>query len=217
MTKNIEVGALDYNHGQIEGLPRNPRFFRDKRYEAMVRSIQECPDMLKLRELIVVPHDGRYVVVCGNLRLRASRELGYTELPCKVLPDDTPPDKLREYSTKDNVSFGENDLDVMLNEWNREELAAWGIEFPEEKLKDPFEERFNAIRDADAVYPLVPKYDEKHELIVIVSKSEVDANWLREHFGMQKMQSYKRSKTGKGSVIDIKDVRHAIEDSNSKS
>lgn len=216
MTKNIEVGALDYNHGQIDGLPRNPRFFRDSRYEAMLKSIRECPDMLKLRELIVVPHDGRYVVVCGNLRLRASKELGFTELPCKVLPEDTTSRKLREYASKDNVSFGENDLDVMLNEWDKEELASWGIEFPEEKIKDPFEERFNAIRDADAVYPLVPKYDEKHELFIIVSQNEVDANWLREHFGMQKMRSYKRSKVSKSSVISIKDVRHAIENSHTE-
>lgn len=114
MTETIQVCLLDFNKGQLTGLPKNPRFFRDYRFEAMKKSIQDSPEMLELRELIIFPYnDGRYIVVCGNLRLRACKELGYKELPCKVLAPDTPVKKLREYATKDNVNFGENDLDVM--------------------------------------------------------------------------------------------------------
>ena len=51
----------------------------------------------------------------------------YKELPCKVLDADTDVRKLREYATKDNVSFGENDSDVMINEWDKAELAGWGV------------------------------------------------------------------------------------------
>lgn len=211
-TTNLPVSRLEYNRGQLAGLPRNPRFFRDHRYEAMKTSITESPEMLSLRELIVYPlDDGLYIVVCGNLRLRACRELGYKELPCKVLPADTDIRKLREYATKDNVSFGENDMDVLTNEWDTAELQEWGVEFAPEKDKDPFRERFQAIKDDDAVYPLVPKYDEKHELFIIQSANEVDSNWLRERLGMQKMISYKTGKTGKSNVIDIKDVKAALE------
>ena len=86
----IPISLLDFNKGQLPGLPKNPRFFRDYRYEAMKKSIAESPEMLELRELIVYPYaDGRYLVVCGNLRLRASKELGYKELPCKVLDPET--------------------------------------------------------------------------------------------------------------------------------
>ena len=159
--KNLSVCLLDYNKGQYPGLPKNPRFFRDFRYEAMIRSIRESPEMLELRELIVYPYpEGRYMVVCGNLRLRACKEIGYKELPCKI---------------------------------------------------DEFKERFDAITDDTAVYPLVPKYDEKHELFIIQSGNEVDSNWLRERLGMQRMRSYKTSKIGKSNVIDIRDVRVALE------
>ena len=128
MTETIQVCLLDFNKGQLTGLPKNPRFFRDYRFEAMKKSIQDSPEMLELRELIVFPYnDGRYIVVCGNLRLRACKELGYKELPCKVLAPDTPVKKLREYATKDNVNFGENDLDVMENESKKEEHQDWGI------------------------------------------------------------------------------------------
>lgn len=213
----ISVSLLDYNKGQLDGLPKNPRFFRDYRYDAMKKSILDSPEMLQLRELIVFPIGDRFIVVCGNLRLRACKELGYKELPCKVLNVNTPAVKLREYATKDNVNFGENDLDVMCNEWDKCELQDWGIEFAEEKKKDAFRERFESIKDDAAVYPLIPKYDEKHELFIITSSNEVDSNWLRERLNMQHMKSYKTGKISKSNVIDIKDVRHAIEDCNTKS
>lgn len=210
--KVLSVSLLDFNKGQFKGLPKNPRFFRDHRYEAMKKSIEESPEMLELRELIVYPYtEDRYLVVCGNLRLRASKELGYKELPCKILDRDTDARKLREYASKDNVSFGENDLDVMLNEWDKSELENWGIEFAPEKARDEFRERFDAINDDAAIYPLVPKYDEKHELFIIQSASEVDSNWLRERLGMQRMKSYKTGKVSKSNVIDVKDVRTALE------
>ena len=213
---NIPVGLLDFNKGQIDGLPKNPRFFRDYRYEAMKKSISDSPEMLELLELIVYPHEGRYVVVCGNLRMRACRELGYAELPCKVLPEGTPARKLREYSAKDNISFGENDMDVMKNEWDQSELQDWGVEFAPQKTKDAFRERFESMTDETAVYPLVPKYDEKHELFIIISSSEVDSNWLREVLDMQHMKSYKTGKISKSNVVDIKDVRHALQNCNPK-
>lgn len=218
MTETIQVCLLDFNKGQLMGLPKNPRFFRDYRFEAMKKSIQDSPEMLELRELIIFPYnDGRYIVVCGNLRLRACKELGYKELPCKVLPSDIPVKKLREYATKDNVNFGENDMDAMENEWNKSELQEWGIEFNPEKKEDEFKERFDTITDDTAIYPLIPKYDEKHELFIITSSNEVDSNWLRERLDMQHMKSYKTGKISKSNVVDIKDVRHALQNSNTES
>ena len=109
------------------------------------------------------------------------------------------------------MNFGENDLDVMNNEWDKTELADWGVEFAPEKSVDEFKERFDSITDETAIYPLVPKFDEKHELFIIQSGNEVDSNWLRERLGMQRMKSYKTGKVSKSNVIDIKDVRVALE------
>lgn len=209
---NLSISLLEFNKGQLQGLPKNPRFFRDYRYEAMKKSIEESPEMLELRELIVFPlPEGKYIVVCGNLRLKACKELGYKELPCKILDEGTDVRKLREYATKDNVNFGENDIDVMANDWDKSELVGWGVELPAEKERDEFKERFESITDDTAIYPLVPKYDEKHELIIIQSAHEVDTNWLRERLGMQHMKSYKTGKVSKSNVIDVKDVRIALE------
>lgn len=126
--KNLNISQLEVNKGQIEGLPKNPRFIKDERYKALKKSIEDAPEMLSLRELIVYPHGEKFVVIGGNMRLRACTEIGYKEIPCKVLPAETPAEKLREYAIKDNVGFGSDDFDVLANEWDIEELTDWGMD-----------------------------------------------------------------------------------------
>lgn len=132
--RNISVEQLELNEGQFYGLPKNPRWIRDARFEALKKSIEDAPEMLDLRELLVYPlkdlpgHENRFIVIGGNMRYRACVELGYEEIPCKVLPLETPVQKLREYTIKDNEAFGQNDYETLANEWSTEELADWGME-----------------------------------------------------------------------------------------
>ena len=135
--QEIKISKLEVNKGQVEGLPKNPRFIRDERYKALVKSIEDAPEMLKLRELLVVEHGSKFVVIGGNMRLRACKELGMETVPCKVLPADTPVAKLREYAIKDNNGFGEDDWDVLANEWDAEELEEWGVELPMDWGQEP--------------------------------------------------------------------------------
>ena len=128
--KTIKIKDLATNDGQIEGLPKNPRQIRDHRYEKLKKSIEDAPEMLQLRELLVYPHGGKFVIVGGNMRYRACKELGYKELPCKVLDAETPVEKLRQYTIKDNENYGEYDWDVVANEWDTAELEDWGVELP---------------------------------------------------------------------------------------
>lgn len=128
--KNIPIAKIETNKGQIEGLPKNPRFIKDYRFEQLKKSIEQAPEMLALRELIVYPFNGKFIAVCGNMRLKACQELGYKELPCKVLDESTPVEKLREYAIKDNVGFGDDDMDILANEWDTLELEEWGYELP---------------------------------------------------------------------------------------
>lgn len=124
----IKTSLLTENVGQVEGLPRNPRWIKDERYAALKKSIQDAPEFLEARMLLVYPHDGKYVVIAGNMRLKACKELGFKELPCYVFKENTPVAKLREYAIKDNIAFGDIDWDCIANEWDSEELADWGME-----------------------------------------------------------------------------------------
>lgn len=129
-TKIIPTKQVWLNDGQIPRLPKNPRSIKDERFDRLVKSIQDDPEMLHLRECLVFPYAGEYVVIAGNMRLRACIEAGITEVPCKILPEDTPVEKLKAYTIKDNISFGQDDWDMLANEWDQDELTSWGMEVP---------------------------------------------------------------------------------------
>jgi hypothetical protein len=124
----VKVSDLKNNTGQIEGLPKNPRFIKDLKYEQLKKSIQDDPEMMELREVIAYDNAGELVTICGNMRLRACKELGIKEVPCKILPTATPVEKLKAYTIKDNVGFGEHSWDDLANEWDAEQLSDWGVD-----------------------------------------------------------------------------------------
>lgn len=126
----IPIGKLELNNGQLQGLPKNPRYIKDERYEALKKSINDAPEMLEARMLLVYPLDnGNFIVLGGNMRLRVCKELGFKELPCFVFKKETPIEKLKEYVIKDNVEFGNIDWDSLANDdWDVGELGDWGMD-----------------------------------------------------------------------------------------
>ncbi len=130
-TQLLPVNKVKTNTGQIPGLPRNPRTIRDARFAALKRSIQDFPEMMELREVIVFPYRGFFVAIGGNQRLLACKDLGYKEVPAKVLPKTTPVTRLAEFALKDNANFGEDDLDALTAEWQEFPIEEWGIEIPD--------------------------------------------------------------------------------------
>lgn len=145
--KTIKISDLHVNNGQVVGLPKNPRFIKDDRFEALKKSISDSPEMLELREIIAYDNNGEYVVIGGNMRLRAMKELGIKTAPCKILDANTPIEKLREYTIKDNIAFGQNDWDVIANEWDENELTEWGMELAD--WDNETQEDNNQIRSSD--------------------------------------------------------------------
>jgi DNA modification methylase len=143
----IKLTKIVENKGQIEGLPRNPRQIKDEKYKLLKKSIEDDPEMLELRELLVYPHNNKFVVIGGNMRLKVLRELGVAECPCKVIPEETPIEKLRAYTIKDNNSFGEYDFDLLGNDWEVDELLDWGCDLPditiEEETKEAVEDDYS--------------------------------------------------------------------------
>ncbi len=127
--RQIPLSAIEANDGQLSGVPRNPRRFAPDKMRLLRKSIKEDPEMLDFRPLVVFPHAGKYVVICGNMRLAALRELGYMQAPCAVLPSDTSTAKLRAYLIKDNASFGEWDAELLGAEWDAP-LQDWGVDMP---------------------------------------------------------------------------------------
>lgn len=145
--KKIDISKVCANEGQIDGLPRNPRTMRKEKFDKLMKSIRDLPEMTEARDLLVYPHDGKFVVLGGNMRLRAYRELGWKEVPCCILPEGMPADKLREIVIQDNNPFGETDWDMIANEWDVEELKDWGVDLPESWNTSEAEEQKEAEED----------------------------------------------------------------------
>ena len=115
------------NDGQIPDVPKNPRQINETEFEELKESIRSFPKMLELRECVAYEYDNQLVVLGGNMRLRACKDLGMKEIPVKVIPADTDAKQLREFAIKDNVSKGKMDWDIFHNEWDSEEGEEWGV------------------------------------------------------------------------------------------
>ena len=115
---------------EIRENPKNPRLIKDENFQKLVRSIQEFPEMLEARPIVVNPEG---IIIGGNMRYKACKAAGLTEAPVYVASWGETKD--RQFIIKDNVSAGENDMDILANEWDATELNDWGL-----NVWDPQEE-----------------------------------------------------------------------------
>ena len=109
---------------KVKGNPNNPRIIKNDKFKKLVKSIQEFPEMLKLRPIVV---DEEMIVLGGNMRLKASKDAGLKEVWIEVAEGLTEEQK-KEFIVKDNVGFGEWEWDMLANEWDSVQLAEWGLD-----------------------------------------------------------------------------------------
>jgi hypothetical protein len=106
--------------------PNNPRFIKDEKFKKLVKSIQDFPEMLQKRPIVV---DEDYIVLGGNMRLKACKEAGLQTVYIDIAKGWTDAQK-KEFIIKDNSSFGEWDWDTLANEWDVDNLRDWGLDVP---------------------------------------------------------------------------------------
>jgi hypothetical protein len=114
------------NISELTVNPNNPRIIKDEKFEKLVQSIKEFPDMLKYRPIVV---DENNVILGGNMRFKACKAAKLKQVPIMKANELTEAQK-REFIIKDNVSGGEWDW-AMLQEWDTQELEEWGLDVPE--------------------------------------------------------------------------------------
>lgn len=114
----------------IKANPNNPRIIKDDKFKKLLKSLDEFPKMMALRPIIINKDN---IVLGGNMRLKALKDLGYTEVPDEWVKraEELTDEEARRFIIADNVGFGEHDWEMLANEWDTEELAEWGLEgFP---------------------------------------------------------------------------------------
>jgi len=110
----------------IKPNPNNPRLIKDNKFKQLVKSIQDFPQMLELRPIVI---DENNMVLGGNMRLKACIEAGLKDVPVKQTKDLTEAQK-KEFIIKDNVGFGEHNWDELANDWDVDLLTEWGLDIP---------------------------------------------------------------------------------------
>jgi hypothetical protein len=114
------------NINEIKPNPNNPRIIKDDKFKKLVKSIQDFPQMLELRPIVI---DENNIVLGGNMRLKACIEAGLTDVPVKQAKELTEQQK-KEFIVKDNVGYGEWDWDDLANNWDEQLLTEWGLDIP---------------------------------------------------------------------------------------
>jgi hypothetical protein len=172
MIKKVKISEVIAN-------PNNPRLIKDDKFKKLVKSIQDFPDMLNVRPIVV---NKDMVVLGGNMRLKAIKEAGLKEINVDIVNWNEQQQK--EFIVKDNVGYGEWDWDDLANNWDSEELSDWGLEIPNfasgheiNSLNEndlDFTEEFNPIGISADLQRVVFIFDNKEEAEKYLKDSNIE-------------------------------------------
>jgi hypothetical protein len=87
---------------QIEPWDKNPRGITKADFERLKRQIQKLG---VYKPLVCYDEGGKYVVLGGNMRIRALKELGHTEVDISLVAPKTDAERI-EYALSDNDRAG---------------------------------------------------------------------------------------------------------------
>jgi ParB-like chromosome segregation protein Spo0J len=203
---------------EVKVNPNNPRLIKDDKFKKLVQSIKDFPEMLNIRPIVV---NKDMIILGGNMRYKACKEAGLKEIP--IIKTDLTEDQQREFLIKDNTSGGEWDWEVLANEWDNEQLEAWGLDLPELKAIDKSEEG-DEIKIPKSLQ-VIPK---KEYILIMADEDSEDWQELQQIFkcGLVRQGGCKigssSDKVGRGieRVFDLKTfkerVLNELSDSNTK-
>jgi hypothetical protein len=200
---------------QVQLSPDNPRVIKNDKFRKLVKSIEEFPEMLKVRPIVV---DDDMVVLGGNMRLRACLEAGLKEVHI-LKASEFSDDQKKEFVIKDNSSFGEWDWETLANEWDVEKLDEWGLDLPsmahtEEtyttKVESPIYETKVVKPTASELYDL-HKYNTLLSDIEKADISEADKQFLM--FAAMRHIKFNYSKIADYYAHSDKEVQELMENS----
>lgn len=167
---------------QLKANPTNPRIIKDDKFKKLVESLRSFPEMMEKRPMVCVTDvDGKMFPLGGNMRLRAIQELGMKEVPDTwvTLADDWTEEKRKEFTIKDNASFGEWNWDDLANEWDAVQLEDWGVNIPsfaaepdysilddeDEDLQSQLDDMRDGVKKAIQIEFEAEHYDEAYQLV----------------------------------------------------
>lgn len=160
---------------QIKSNPNNPRIIKDDKFQKLVKSITEFPEMLNLRPIVV---NDDMIVLGGNMRLKACKEAGLKQVPV-IMASELTEDQQRRFIIADNVGYGEWDWSMLANEWDAVELGDWGLDVwqqpsdvdysildgADDSLDSQLDELSNGVKKAIQIEFEIEHFEEASEIV----------------------------------------------------
>jgi len=197
----------DFKLGKIEVVkisdlkinPENPRFIRDEKFKQLKERLKSHPEHLGQRPIIV---DSDLMILGGNMRYRAAKDLGWIEIPISRA-ENWKPEDLKEFIITDNLGFGEWDYDLLYNEWDADYLEGIGMDLPHSA--DDREEMGNPENE-QSEKPFATELDQESNYIVLKFTKDIDWIQAKTLFGIKtetaKRPNGKAWSSGVGRVIE---------------
>ena len=184
---------------EVKNNPSNPRLIKDDKFRKLVKSIQEFPQMLELRPIVV---DENNIVLGGNMRLKACKEAGLKDVYI-VKAENLTEEQKQEFIVKDNVGFGEWDWDALANEFDIEQLEDWGLDVP-------INDKIDQLEDGEEIeLPQSVQMEPPKEYILIMAEpNSVEWEEIKE---MLQLRMVRRGGYKKGSAFDAVALERVIE------
>ena len=207
----MQIEMMDI--GQIKNHPDNPRVIKDEKFEKLVKSIQDFPEMLHIRPIVI---NNDFYVLGGNMRLKACKEAGLKLIPV-IKASDLTEEQQRKFMIKDNTNAGEWDFEGLDN-WEPDfleeleldmvtEIAPDVLEKPEIE-DDEFEKEVETYTDENCQLPITPNFHEKYSYFIILCDNEIDEQFIRNTFGLNvKHTSHKSTDDRLSNVISFEKLQ----------
>lgn len=199
--KNKKLKIVYRNIEDLKFPEYNPRKINPQQTKQIKDSLEEFGFVAPV--IVNINKERKDYIVGGNQRTRIAKSMGMTEVP--TVEEDLTLEEEMQLNIRLNKNQAEFDQDKLAEHYEKEMLLVLGFKEDElTKFVDDYEKKFNDVTNLDAELPIVPKFSEKYDYVVIMSSSEIDTNWLKQVLEVQQSQSYKSTKTGEAMVIDVK-------------
>ena len=174
--------------------PKNPRLIRNEKYLEQKKSIEETPEMMDLRPVIIDEDD---IILGGHQRWRACKELGWKDVPVmqytkeKHLKSESFTKFNKTYELvcaeiviKDNTHYGEFDYDILANEWDYLPLTEYGVAVWETDSEPEYSDLIGEMKDKPATLKITFKTPEQLQQAEIDIQELLDRKYLGAYFSV---------------------------------
>jgi hypothetical protein len=162
------------NINKVRTNPNNPRIIKDEKFAKLVKSIQEFPQMLEIRPIVV---NDDMIVLGGNMRLKACLEAGLKEIPI-IKASNLTEEQQKEFIIKDNVGFGEWDWNDLANNWDAEQLETWGLDIPGWTNNLDINSMTEEMLNLDEQFDVIGNKKDNQKVVLIFNNKEDAESWL---------------------------------------